>query len=258
MIDIHAHILPEIDDGAADWATSLEMCRMAAADGVSAIVATPHMLDGVYNVSRATVLTKVEELRQRLSDAGVAITVLPGADIHVESDFLALLKAGQLVTINDAGKYVLVEFSHYTLPPRSSEFLFSIRTTGTIPIITHPERNFDIQRRPDIVAEWVGTGNLVQVTAASITGHFGSAARELAESLLRANLVHVVASDAHSVKERSPILSAARAAVTTAVSAEVAERLFMTNPEHIVKGEEFELPEHDPIVRKRRRFWFFR
>ena len=242
MIDIHSHILPEIDDGPPDWETSIEMCRIAAADGITTMVASPHMLDGMYNVKREVIIASVDKLKDRLHQENINLTVLPGADIHVDIDFVDLLRQGKLVTINETGKYVLIEFPHDGLPPSVDKLLFSIQVAGVTPIITHPERHHLVQNRLNLVSQWAEAGNLIQITAASLTGEMGKPARECSLKLLKMGLVHLIASDAHSATWRSPGLSKARKIVTEILSEESADEIFIIRPQMIIDGENFEIP----------------
>ena len=256
MVDIHSHILPGVDDGAADMEISLEMCRIAVADGVSTLAATPHMRDGVYNVERDTIINGVHELRKRLKEEGIPLNVVPGADIHVDVDFVKLLEKGCLVTLNDTGKFVLIEFPPYSIPPQSAEFLFSLQITGVVPIITHPERNQAVQRNPEMVNKWVETGNLIQVTAGSITGALGKEAQTSAMKLLSAGLVHIVASDAHSATWRPPGLSSAKKVVAETLSEEEADMVCNVRPERIIEGKPVDIPDPEMIRPAKERSWF--
>lgn len=257
MIDIHSHILPEIDDGASDWEKSVEMCNMAVQDGVTIMVATPHMLDGLYNVSREAILRNVSELRKRLKDASIPLEVLAGADVHVDINIVEYLNQGSLVTINDSGKYLLVEFPHDVIPRNVEKLLFSIKMSGVTPIITHPERNNEIQNNIEKAYHWVRSGNLIQVTGASITGEMGETAKKCAHKLLEQELVHVIASDAHSTTWRPPGLSAAKAEITRIYSKEKAQKIIEENPQKIVNGEEIEVYIPDEIVPPKKKKWIF-
>ena len=256
MIDLHSHIIPEVDDGSPDWQTTIEMCRIAVADGIDTMVATPHMLDGLYNVERETIIKKTSKLKNQLRQKDIRLTVLPGADVHIDFDFVNLLRGGKLVTINDTGKYILVEFPHDVLPKSIDKLLFSIQMAGTVPIITHPERHFEVQRKPDIVYRWVVAGNLIQVTAASITGEMGKAAKDCSMRLLKSGLVHLVASDAHSSTWRAPGLSKARKIVADILSQESADKIFIQTPQLVIDGRKFEAPEPEKINQKGMKTFF--
>ncbi len=258
MIDIHSHILPGVDDGAPDLETSLEMCKIAVSDGVTIMAATPHMLDGIHNVERETIISGVAELQKKLDENNIQLHVVPGADIHINVDFINLYKSGSIVTLNDNGKYALIEFPPSTIPQKANEFLFSLQVHGVVPIITHPERNQSVQRHPEQAIKWAESGHVIQVTTASITGELGKEAKECSMKLLEANLVHVVASDAHSATWRAPGLSAARSIIAEMISEEEAELATRLRPESIVNGGSVDLPEPKELIPAKHKHWFFR
>jgi protein-tyrosine phosphatase len=242
MIDLHCHILPGIDDGPADLETSLEMARLAAADGIKAIVASPHSLDGVYYNSRETILKKTLEFRQALKVAGIPMFLLPGADIHFDFDLQDKLARREALAVNDRN-YLLLELPRQFLPPNFKEALFNLKVQGYFPILTHPERNVALQIDPQILGEYVSLGALVQITAMSLTGGFGGKARDHARRWLEQGLVHLIATDAHSPENRPPVLSKALRAATEIVGRKTAVKMVTTWPEFVLLGHP--LPEED-------------
>jgi protein-tyrosine phosphatase len=232
MIDIHSHILPGLDDGSKSWKMTLEMCRLAIRDGITHIVATPHA-DGTYVYNRDRVRDLVNELDNKISGE-LAFSI--GCDFHLSFENMEdAIAHPQRYTIA-AKQYLLVEFSEYGIPPQVSDGLFRLHAAGMIPIITHPERNAILQRRPDRVLEWVNAGCLVQVTASAVTGSWGDTTRRIAIWLIEHDAVHVLASDSHDDKRRKPILSEARDAVSKRFGADLARALVLDNPEAIISG----------------------
>ena len=256
MIDLHAHILPGIDDGPGDMDKAVAMCRAAAADGITKIVASPHMLDDLYDATCDEILAGVSALQECLDKEGVELALEPGADVHITTDLCGLLSEGRVMTVGNRGKYVMIELSQDVLPHGLVEFLFSIHLAGFIPIISHPERNLEIQDTPEILADIVKAGTLTQLTATCVTGQFGVRAEKCAHELLVKRLAHVVASDAHSLRRRPPGLSQARAVVAELLSPQEAEEMFVHRPAKILAGDELVLPEpaQDSSFKKRR--WF--
>jgi len=247
MVDLHTHILPGLDDGPADATEALAMCRAAVDDGTTTVVATPHMAGGLYNVTREAVLDGVRCLRARLEAEDVPLLVEPGADIHITPDLPDLLREGRLVTVGDrpvgSGAYVMLELPHTVIPQGVLEVLFAVQVMGVTPLISHPERNFEVQNDPEVMRPWVAAGTVLQLTAASVVGDFGRRARRCAHYLLRSRLAHVVASDAHSAARRPPGLSRARAVVASLLSAEETEAMFVRRPPRILAGDDLDLPE---------------
>ena len=233
MVDIHCHIIPEVDDGASSWEMAVEMCAMAVNDGIEHIVATPHA-DFQYAYHREELAARLERLQQ-LTGGSPRLTL--GCDFHLSYDNLEDAFAHpQRYTIGETG-YLLVEFSDYSIPQQITGALLRLIEMGITPVITHPERNPLLQHNLDRLLEWVDDGCLVQVTANSLTGFWGEQARRSARSLLEQQAVHVVASDAHDTRRRVPILSAARNAVALWHGEERARTLVEDNPRAIISGE---------------------
>lgn len=234
MIDIHCHILPETDDGASTWDTAMEMCRMAAQDGIRHIVATPHANDE-YNYDRTQHLATLERLRQA---AGTDLNLSLGCDFHFSFDNIqdALSHHDRYVIGNTS--YLLIELADFSIPPMMTTLLARIMTAGLRPILTHPERNQILQKRPEPVLEWAREGCIVQVTANSLTGRWGDRALKAAHFLLRHEAVHVLATDAHNTRSRPPVLSVGRDAAAKLVGNDVAKALVEDNPGAIVENRE--------------------
>lgn len=242
MIDLHCHVLPGLDDGPASLDVALAMCRGAAGDGIDCIVASPHMLNGVYGVTAEQVRQAVRALTDALAVAGGTVPpgfrVVPGADVHLHEDLVAKLKAGEVVTINDAGRYFLLELPDTVLPSQLATLLFRLQTAGVRPVLTHPERHAGILRHPEALQDWADRGGLVQVTAGSYLGRFGPAARRAAERWTKEGLVHVVASDAHPLPGRETCMAAAFQRLREFAGPRVAGVLMEENPSRILGGGE--------------------
>jgi len=252
MIDSHCHILYDLDDGPETLEESIEMCRIAQADGVRTIVATPHFRPGDYEHPYDLIRCRIEELNSALRREQVPLDIVPGADVTITPELDEHLARYPYLTINGTGKYFLAEFPGATVPPKWDVFLFGVIRKGLVPIITHPERNGWFISHPDALADFVRTGGLVQVTAMSLTGGFGPAAREYCEYLILHKVVHIIASDAHSSKERLPVLSAAVKRAGKLIGDEQAMKLVRDTPKAILEGMPVEIPvPGDPVPRRR-------
>lgn len=251
MIDIHAHILPGIDDGAADWDESYEMARIALRDGVHTIVATPHMMwDGAYSNRAQTVLALVDEANDRFASEGIDLKILPGGEIYLSQETPAALDRGDYLTYNNQSKYILVEWSTAETPHFVEQILFECSVRKLTPVIAHPERNARLSRDPDLLAQWVEQGMLLQVNARSLLGDSGEQVRRAAEELLARRLVHFIASDAHSIARRPPGLMAARERVEELQGKEIADILTVENPRRLMTSEQVIV--WDPVIPKSR------
>jgi len=243
MIDIHSHILPEIDDGARSLEEALEMARVAAADGIQQMVCTPHMFNGISdNPDPAEILERVNAFQEAIGAQG--LRVLPGNEVHVSHEIVEQARTNRVTKLNRQN-YMLVEFPTMVVPIGADELFYRLQLDGVRPILVHPERNSQIQARPSIVANFVERGVHIQVTAMSVTGEFGNGPKQCAESLLRHNCVHFLATDAHRAERRPPILSRGRDAAAAIIGAEKALKLVYDNPLAVVKGETIQA---DPVV----------
>ena len=233
MIDIHCHILPEVDDGPKSWEVSIGMCRMAAEDGITHMVATPHANDH-YAYDREYLAVLVGELQNRV---GPKPRLSLGCDFRFSDDNLERLFARpHRYTIGETN-YLLVELSDFSVPPNLADGFRQLGDHGLTPILTHPERNPILQKSPQRILEYADQGCLIQVTASALTGLWGERVQEVARWLVERSAVHILASDAHDTRRRVPILSEARAVAVEMVGEEIASALVEGNPGAIVEGQ---------------------
>ncbi len=247
MIDIHSHILAGFDDGASSLEESMEMCRIAKADGIEAIVATPHILKGIYrNEDPQIILKEIEELKAKSPDG---IKIFPGSDVHFQHDIIhRIIDQKSIIPLNNEC-YFLIEFPFNFIPLGTKEVFRRLLSNGYKPIITHPERNLEFMQSPKLLFELIQAGALAQITAMSIIGEFGADIKEVSHLFLKHNLVHVIASDAHDAYWRTPTLREAVAEAAKIVGTEKAEAMVEDNPRAILKGEELPFFEN-PIFPK--------
>ena len=232
MVDIHSHILPEVDDGSKSWEMSVAMCRMAAADGITHQVATPHANDR-YPYDRVHLQGLLAHLQQLVGDA---ITLILGCDFHLSYDNLQDVLANPARYAIDGSHYMLVELSNYSVPQQTTDCFTQLGDLGITAVITHPERNPILRETPQRVVEWAEQGCVIQVTASALTGFWGERTRRVAHWLLEHDAVHVLATDAHDTEKRVPVLSAGRDAAAEVYGQEVAEALVEANPRAIIQS----------------------
>ena len=281
MIDLHNHILHGLDDGPETMDESIQMCWMSYRDGVRTIVATPHTLNGEYQNNRSTIFAKVKELNDVIKKFGVKSSepgadpstrlpfelspfsfppkidpmtrqpndpmtdfrILPGADVHLSDEIVHQLDEEEVMTVGDGKKFLILELPFHTIPFRAEDILFQLMAKGITPIISHPERNLEITRKPKRYYEMIRMGCFGQVTAMSLAGGFGAKIKGFAEKLLKKRLVHFIASDAHSVDGRPPILSTAVKEAEKIVGREEAQKMVTEYPSAILEGRKPSVPE---------------
>lgn len=239
MIDIHVHILPEMDDGARDWEDALDMADMAFSSGVQTLVALSHA--NLPGQKPEEFLEKYwQQFRQfedLLKKEGFLIKVVPGMELMSDGNLPRLLKEGRLLTLNDT-KYPLVEFEFETPAYQIYEDVDALLDTGYIPVLAHPERYLCVSREPGHVYEWQQMGAVIQVNKGSILGRFGEQIRRNADLILKHRIAAVVASDAHSAEFRTTDMSEVEEILNAYYGDASVEILLEENPDRILRGKE--------------------
>jgi protein-tyrosine phosphatase len=222
------------------------MVQLAAAEGTSDLVATPHA-NHDYPFSPGQIASKIAELAQA---TGNILNIHSGCDFHLSAENIQDALAHPAKYAINHRSYLLVEFSEYAIPPAIGEIFERLRGAGIVPIITHPERNRLLHDRAGEIRSWVDDSCLVQVTAQSFLGRFGKGAQAFSNLLMNAGLVHFVASDGHDLKSRPPVLSEAYRYVVKNYGEARAHALFVTNPKATLTGDPVEQLDPEPKQRK--------
>ncbi len=233
VVDIHSHILWEVDDGSKSLEMSVAMCRMAAADGITHQVATPHANDR-YHYDRAYLQSLVDHLQTQVGDA---IKLSLGCDFHLSYENMQDVLANPAHYAIAGTHYMLVELSNYSVPQQTTDCFTQLGDRGITAVITHPERNPILRESPQRVLEWAEQGCVIQVTGSALTGFWGERTRRAAQWLLEHDAVHVLATDAHDTQKRVPVLSSAREAAAEICGEERAEVLVEGNPRAIIESQ---------------------
>ncbi len=237
MVDIHCHLLPNVDDGPKSWDESVEMARIASGDGIKVSITTPHWIQGTnWEPETDRIRELVAELNTRLEQNSIPLKVLPGMEIGITANLPELLANGDIITLGE-GKYLLLEIPHYTLPYGLEDIIFSLESQGTKVVLAHPERNREFQNYPSRILQLTRLGALVQVTAGSLEGLHGRSAKKCAMQLAKLDALHIVASDAHSTTNRPPIVSKGLRSLEDIMGAEYVQGV-QSNMNQIVEGVE--------------------
>jgi protein-tyrosine phosphatase len=235
MLDLHSHILFDLDDGPRRIEDSIDMCRRAVRDGTTAMVGTPHFLSPLFEVDPSVARQRFDALEKRLAEEDVALQIFLGGEVYCAPETAAAVASGRALTLNE-GRYVLIELPYDIVPAHFTQALFELETAGRRVILSHPERYVEARERPAFLDELRDRGVLLQITAGALTGGFGSVERQFCRRLVKEGRVHVIASDCHSPTRRPPGLSEAYREAARLVGPSEAERLVEEIPRLIVEG----------------------
>jgi protein-tyrosine phosphatase len=255
LIDLHTHLLPGVDDGAENLASAVAMAQMARGDGVTTIVATPHRNPWAYCAEPEHAQQLLASVREACRAAGCDVELLLGGEAYIAPDLPDQLRRGIALTLNDS-RYLLIEWPVDLYPAYSDRVIFELQVRGIVPIIAHAERYRVAQRNVHFLVPLIERGVVVQVTAGSLLGEAGPVTQRVAETMLVENLVHVLASDSHSVTRRPPVLSAARDRAAEVIGVERARALVEAVPRAILDNRPLSLPSPSPN-RGNKPFWAF-
>jgi protein-tyrosine phosphatase len=256
VIDIHHHCIPGVDDGPRTLEEAADLCRMAFDDGITTIVATPHVLRGPWqNASRDDLERRIAALREAV---GEQPRLLLGSEYFFDYDMNEVLQRRDTIVPLAGSRYVLVEFAAHTVPPLVDQPIYRALMDGWIPVIAHPERNAVFQSKPELLRLLVSRGAKTQITAGSILGDFGPEARRASSRWIREDLVHFIASDAHNTAKRPPRMRAARDLVREIAGEPIADALTQWNPAAVAEDRPLEWDPEPADVPKQgvwRRLW---
>ena len=241
--DLHAHILPNVDDGPTEIEDALQMAKISADNGTKIILATPHRKDVAEKSSVSHIKELANSFNSLLQENGINLQLLLGMENHLDLELPEDFSNGKALPINNT-KYALVEMPFFGHPNYLEEVLFQIQLQGITPILAHPERIEAVQLNPRLLVNFVERGMLSQVTAGSVVGHFGGNVKKLTLKLLKMGLVHILASDTHfHTGPRSPILIEGLQAATSVIGQKKALAMITTTPKAVLEGNPVILPQ---------------
>ena len=240
MIDIHCHILPNVDDGSESLEESIAMAKIAESEGITKIVNTSHChFDFKYKKGNELKL-ELEKFNQVLKEENINIEVLLGNELYYTSDLIERFNELDFFSMNNS-KYILMEFSPINFPKNIEDVIYEIKIRGYIPIIAHAERYKQVQEDVNIVFDCIKEGALIQVNASSILGKNGENVEDTSKKLLDNNMVHFVATDAHSSNRRRPLIKDSYNYILKNYGKEVSEKLFIENPTAVIENRDISI-----------------
>ncbi|CZQ99471.1 Hypothetical protein TFLO_2420 [Trichococcus flocculiformis] len=257
MIDLHCHLLPGVDDGARTLDDSLAMAQQAVSEGISHILVTPHHRNGKYLNPKEAVLEATTALQKELDDRGIGLTLYPSQEIRINGDLMDDIENEDILFIDEEQRYLLIEFPTLSIPAYTEQLFFKLRQQGITPVIVHPERNQAIIDDPNILLPFIERGAIAQLTASSYAGAFGKDIAKLSHQLIEANLVHIIASDAHNTRGRGFHYKQAFAKLESEFGSEKAA-YFRQNAKDIFNGDAVHTEAPISVSQTKKRFGLFK
>ncbi len=237
QIDIHSHIIPGVDDGSRDMETSLAMLQMAAENGTTDIIATPHVIDVSTTLTWDSIRRKVEELQKEADARNIPITIYPGAETELNWDLLELIRKDRSAFCLAGSRYLLMEMPSLMLPPHLDDIIYELQVMDIVPVLAHPERQMQLMEKPETLLALLQKGCLAQCNGHSLTGVFGPMAHKKAKLLFQNNMVAFMGSDAHNLRHRNTNMQEARETIIQHWGETVAEEVFVTRPNYILENK---------------------
>ena len=237
MIDIHCHIVPNIDDGAKNLEDALEMAKIAYSEGIRKIVNTSHYHPNFEYINGKELFEHVREFNDILKSNNIDIEVLLGNELYYSDDIIEIIEQKEFYTLNNS-KYLLIEFPPLRFPKNIVDIVYEIKLRGYIPILAHVERYKEVQENVNIIYDCINEGALIQVNSSSIIGKNGNEIERVSKILLENNMIHFVATDAHSSTRRRPIINETYDYIARKYGDEKAEMLFIKNPNEVIEDKE--------------------
>lgn len=238
MIDIHTHVLPGLDDGSTNIEESIDILKELISQGVKEIIATPHIISGVYDNNRKIIDEKIEELNSEITTHNLPIKIHKGAELYYEPNIIEKTKKEKLSLAGS--KYILIETDLHRFPNNFEKVLYQFQVEGFFPIIAHAERFIPFINNFNLLLDIVNRGILIQMNCSSLLGDYGENVQRLAHKILKTGCVHFIASDVHGIKKRPIMLKEAYQFLSENFNENLAKLLMEENPKRLIQNEEIQ------------------
>lgn len=235
MIDFHCHILPMIDDGSRSIDETIEMLKEAKEAGFDKIITTSHFIEGFYNVTSSSRDEIINAIKSKIKSIGIDIELYNGAEAYAEPDLANLFKKGIIPTLANS-KYILFEFPMNEKIIYDEDLIKSLKESGYIPVIAHPERYGYVQENIKIASKWYENGALFQCNYGSIIGQYGEKAKKILKKLLEKNMVDFLGSDCHRCNSTYLLIDDAIKELKNIISDDYIEKLTQINPNKVIEN----------------------
>lgn len=246
MIDVHSHIVFEVDDGSNSIEQSIEILQEASSVGFEKVIVTPHYIEGYYEMDKEEIASRIEILKEELEKVNCNIEIIQGNEIYITNNINELLENNQIAALNDK-RYVLFELPLNAEAMNLNEVVYQILEKGRIPILAHSERYPFVQKNPNVLLDLIENGVLLQSNYGSIVGQYGKEAKNTLKKMLEHNMVHLLGSDVHRPRTVYPKIHEAIEEIGKIVDEETLENITLNYPQEVVEGNAIDLPNAIPI-----------
>ena len=240
MIDIHCHIVPNIDDGAKNLDEALEMSKIAYNEGIRKIINTSHYHPSFDYKKGKELLASVKDFNNILKLNNLDIEVLIGNELYYSEDIIEIIEQKEFYSLNNS-RYLLIEFPPLNFPKNILDIIYEIKIRGYIPILAHVERYKRIQEDVNLIYECINEGALIQVNSSSIIGKNGKEIKNISEILLDNNMIHFIATDAHSSTRRRPMVMETYDYISKKYGDKKAKVFFIENPSKVIEDKDISI-----------------
>ncbi len=238
QIDIHSHIIPGVDDGSRDMETSIALLQMAAENGTTDIIATPHVIDVSTTLTWDAIRRHVEALQKEADAREIPIRIYPGAETELNWDLLELIREDHSAFCLAGSRYCLMELPSLMLPPNLEDMIYELQLMDIVPVLAHPERQMQLMHEPEKLLKLLQQGCVAQSNGGSLTGVFGPKAHEKVHMLIDHQMIAFMGSDAHNLRHRTTNLKDAREKLVKHWGEATATELLETKPRYILENKE--------------------
>lgn len=250
MIDIHCHILPQVDDGSKSLEESIEMAKIAQSEGIKNIINTSHYHPDFKYKSGEELRKIIKDFNEKLKMENIDIEILLGNELYFTDDLLCNFEKLEFHSLNNS-KYILVEFSPNNFPKNLVDIVYELNLKNYVPILAHVERYPKVQENPNIIYDCINEGALVQINGASIMGKNGREAEKASKIFLENNMVHFIATDAHSSTKRRPLIKEVYVYISKQYGEETAKKIFKENQQSILENKDLNFSKPKKYIEKK-------
>ncbi len=240
MIDVHSHILPNIDDGSRSIEETFNLIKEAKEAGFEGIVCTSHYMENYYETNRPEREVWINAIHENLENKNIDMNLYLGNEIYMSDNIIELLEDGKATTMNDTS-YVLFELPMNAEPMNLYDMVYEMQQYKIVPILAHPERYSFVQTDPELIYDLIDKGVLMQANYGSIIGQYGKKAQMIVQKFLENNMIHMLGTDVHRQNTIYPKIPEIILELKSLIGEEKVKELTTINPELVINNKRIDI-----------------